>query len=248
MMKESRRDFREKQRDVAFTTELMCESMIDSFDGVLWTTIDSPLQIPLFQAIYGQYILSFGRGERWEDWQQDGCFENREAEAFNWGYQLGWHVGTPGGSGNFELQPEYIQRSEFFKELASAREAAIDYVVFGEMMKPLDLLDVPRVDIEGSFKVFHRTAVNKPVLYSSVWKNRDGEIAICLVNSSREPVTASFILSPAHYGSDLPKKPVVQAVYPPKFKLSDCNISYAPETSRVLVPGRSALVVKLAQN
>jgi len=43
------------------------------------TTIDSERQLPLFNAVYGQFILTFGRGERWEDWEQDGCFENREA-------------------------------------------------------------------------------------------------------------------------------------------------------------------------
>lgn len=247
MMKQIRDDYRSKKRDVALTTELMCESMIDSFDGVLWTTIDSPIQIPLFQAIYGEYILSFGRGERWEDWEQDGCFENREAEAFNWGYQLGWQVGTRGGSGNFELEPKYIERSGFFKELTAARAAAADFIVRGAMMKPLALRDVPTVSLDGSYKVFGGQAAIKPVMYSSVWRNDQGIIAVCFVNSSREVVNTSFAFDPAIYGLNGSKPVGVAARYPRGAKTADSVFDLAGGTSRVSVPPRSALIIELSQ-
>lgn len=248
MMKQIRDDYRAKNRDVAFTTELMCESMIDSFDGVLWTTIDSPMQIPLFQAIYGEYILSFGRGERWEDWEQDGCFENREAEAFNWGYQLGWQVGAPGGSGNFELEPKYIERSEFFKKLAAARESAQDFIVRGTMMKPLALRAVPTVSLEGSYKVFGHQAAIKPVVYSSVWRNDQGKLAVCFVNSSRDSVTTSFAFDAATYGLDASKPIRAANLYPRAGEAADVAFDLARGgTSHATVSPRSALIVELSQ-
>lgn len=252
MLKKIRKDYREKVPDAAFATELMAEPLIDVFDGVLMCTIDSPRLIPLFQAIYGEYIVTFGRGERWEDWEQDGCFENREAEAFTFGQQLGHQVGrkaTGGSSENFELDPQYKERSAFFKELIAARRAAAKFLVYGRMATPLRLKEkVPMVSLLGTYKVFGGEAAIKPVLYHSTWVDQAGHVGLVFVNSSREDVNVSYNLDPAKYGFRPGKKITFHTVcFEPGGNASQNEYDYGIISRSETVRPRSVLLVEVGQ-
>jgi len=246
MMKKIREDFKHKNRDVAFTTELMAEPLIPSFDGVLMCTIDSDILIPLFNAVYGEYILTFGREERWEDWEQDGCFENRESEAFCFGFQLGRYPGARGSSENFELEPNYIERTGFFKELVKARIAGAKYIVYGMMMKPLNLDNIPTVSLEGSYKVFGGKAAVKPVVYNSVWKDETGKIGLVFVNSSKEDVNVSYKIDPNDYGLNRAKAFTISKFYPSESNLRE-TYEYKSTVRSDVVKAKSVLILEINQ-
>lgn len=250
MMKSIRHDYRSQVPDAAFTTELMAEPLIGAFDGVLMCTIDSPRLIPLFQAIYGEYILTYGRGERWEDWEQDGCFENREAEAFSFGQQLGQQVGrrvAGGGSENFELDPPYRERSGFFKELIAARQAGAKFLVYGRMAKPLQFKEpLPTVSLLGSYKVFGGGPVLRPVLYQSSWIDPAGHLGLVLVNASRQEVTVAYDLDPAQYGLDA-KKPLMATSLYPKADADNQAPATCGGAQVVRVKARSVRIVEISQ-
>lgn len=139
-MKQVRTTCRQKNPEAIFTSEGICEALIDSFDIFLepsWS-LDS---LPLFPAVYGGYAISFGTKVFGE--------EKKEAPPafllsrwFIWGQKPGWGTGFMP-----EDSPPELRNKRLFKSyLLCYDRFARPFLTYGQMMRPPRLTgDVPRL-------------------------------------------------------------------------------------------------------
>ena len=99
---------------------------------------------------------------------------------------------------------------KFIAKLVKERKAHKEYLQYGKMMRAPKLANeyAEEIDIaqmstygyktKGTNLFPHKKVV--PMLYSSAWRNKDGNILLAFVNISEEKKVLEFSLNPAEYG------------------------------------------------
>jgi hypothetical protein len=186
-MKQVRTTCRQVNPEVIFTSEGICEALIDSFDIFLESSwgLDS---LPLFAAVYGGYAMSFGNKVYGE--------EKKEAPAsfllsrwFIWGQKPGWGVGFMPEDSPPELKAKGLYRSYLLCYDRFARP----FLTYGQMMRP------PRLDGELG-KLVSRTGkkLDIPSVEAMAWRTFDRKrLGVFIANHSdaRRRVTWDMDLS-----------------------------------------------------
>ncbi len=181
--------------------------------------------IPLFNAVYHENAICFGNFGGFtyppydEFWPKEFRAPNTEtllpaiynaqmrmeqARTFVWGTQpmiVNYHAFAR------EARPELMK---FIAKLVKARKAHKEYLQYGKMMRAPKLADAHLTEIDiaqmstygyktkGTNLFPHKKVV--PMLYSSAWRNKEGNILLTFVNISEEEKPLEFSLNLAEYG------------------------------------------------
>ena len=144
--------------------------------------------VPMFAAVYGQHVKSYGsKGASLQQGPVEGAYA---AQLFAFGNMLGRvFVSAP------DRPPKQLtsQDMKFHQHLALYRQAAMPWLVYGKMVRPLSIEhDVPILDDDPRMDFSIETAS---------WEAEDGSMAFVFVNTrKRDTVTFRVRIDPARYG------------------------------------------------
>ncbi len=181
--------------------------------------------IPLFNAVYHGYAICFGNFGGFtyppydEFWPKEFRAPNTEtllpakyntqlrmeqARTFVWGTQpmiVNYHA--------FARKARPVEM-RYIAELVAKRKQYKDYLQYGTMMRAPKLVDdcAAEIDIaqmstygyktKGTNLFPHKKVV--PMLYSSAWRNEEGNILLAFTNISEDAKELSFVIDPAEMG------------------------------------------------
>ncbi|MBQ3722968.1 MAG: hypothetical protein II851_04590 [Bacteroidales bacterium] len=178
--------------------------------------------IPLFQAVYHDYAITFGSysslvyppfDERWKvELKPEGC-ETLLPERFNLQFRMEQARALVYG-----MQPSIANYHAFLDEarsremgfallLARTRMRYLDYLLYGRMERvpsmtvPTAQADISKVSIyarDGQSAA--RITKEIPLLYTGMWRSPEGGLALFIVNIGEEILPVDFALDPALYG------------------------------------------------
>ncbi|MBK1438538.1 hypothetical protein JHJ32_00935 [Parapedobacter sp. ISTM3] len=178
--------------------------------------------VPLFQAVYHEYAITFGNysslmtppyDELWPrefapadaETPLDPVFNRQflmeQARSFAWGMQPMIANYQPSLDSARETEIGYILR------LGKVRQAGLKYFVHGEFKRP-PMIAIPEETIsisKLSIYAGHNEKVTRfeksyPTAYTSAWKSRDGSLAVAIASISRQHLPVDFMMNTADYG------------------------------------------------
>ena len=181
--------------------------------------------IPLFNAVYHEHAICFGNFGGFtyppydEFWPKEFRAPNTEtllpakyntqlrmeqARTFVWGTQpmiVNYHA--------FARKARPVEM-RFLAELVAKRKEYKEYLQYGKMLRAPKMasdyaeeIDVAQMStygykLKGTNLFPHKKVV--PMLYSSAWRNKEGNVLLAFVNISEEERSLSFKIDPAEYG------------------------------------------------
>jgi len=195
LLGEMRRTVRSKNPEMIMTTESNAEPYLGYLDGYLMCNSTRGDLIPLFPAVYGGYIITFGRYIFEEDLKNPVSFRMKVGEMFVFGAQLGW-FGVPK-----ILEERHRAEALYLKKLAKGYNLARKYLMLGEMLHPpISETPLPTVSAVWRFPWSPRGyKATMPVILSSAWKADDGTVGIILTNISQTTRAVSYIINAEEY-------------------------------------------------
>ncbi len=187
--------------------------------------------IPLFQAVYHDYAITFGSysslvyppfDEKWPVGNRpDGCetllpdrynlqFRMEQARALVYGMQptiANYHA---------FLNQARSREVDFALLLARTRMQYLDYLLYGSMERPPEMTipttqaDISKVSIYAARDGKSAPQITKeiPLLYTGMWKSPVGKLALFIVNIGDEPQSVSFNLSTQAISATIPARDV----------------------------------------
>ncbi len=184
------------------TGENPCEIYVDLMDGFLLYVSHFPTHVPAFQAIYGDYIGTYGQflsspakiGEDYPFMLPMGiCFIN--------GDQFGCTART-----DYTMQQQGAKDMAWLRRLAYFRVKVVNrYVGLGEMLR------APKIEntlpqVSGWWWAWPEKppwitrTVTRPAVIHSAWRASDGSVGIVFLNISEEPQQITFSIEGYQYG------------------------------------------------
>ncbi len=187
--------------------------------------------IPLFQAVYHDYAITFGSysslvyppfDEKWPaEFRPDGCetllpdrynlqFRMEQARALVYGMQptiANYHA---------FLDRARNREMDFALLLARARMKYLDYLLYGSMERvpemniPTTRADISKVSIYAARDGKSAPQVTKeiPLLYTGMWKSPEGRLALFIVNIGDDPQPVSFSLGSQTVSTTIPARDI----------------------------------------
>lgn len=175
--------------DLVMTTEGASDCYLDQYDAFLIGNNNSPYSVPLFSAVYHDYVMGFGRyifTHELIDPKFAGAIVSKHAQQFIWGYQFGWSR-VPMSA----IREKAPNVAGFLRHLAHTWHHNADFLATGRMLRPLDFGDQLE-SISLRWARSWQDEVGEPVVlppvFNSVWQRRDGSIAVVLVNITEQPI------------------------------------------------------------
>lgn len=183
--------------------------------------VGGPTTIPLFQAVYHQYGVTFGNysslvsppydalwpkeyapkhPEELLDSVYNKQFLMEQARSFVWGMQP-----TVANYHEF-LSVRRSKEIKYLVDIVKVRYKVLKYLLYGEFIRPphieipREVIPISRLSIyagqEGRVKTFHE---NVPLLYTSAWRAQDGGIGIAIANINNSSYQIKFNLNQSTY-------------------------------------------------
>jgi len=177
------------------TGEGCAEPYMLHLDAFLTGNYNSPNEIPLFEAVYHDYMMSFGRytfTQELTDPKFNGAIILKHAQQFIWGSQFGWSRVPL--SAIIQKDPD---TAEFLRHLAHVRLNNSNYLVQGKMLRPLDLSSQFQLITRKwaqSWSDSEGLEIKTLPILNSVWQAYDGSIAVVLVNITDGPIEVTVKL------------------------------------------------------
>ncbi|MBI3119301.1 MAG: hypothetical protein HYZ00_11475 [Candidatus Hydrogenedentes bacterium] len=171
-------------RQIGLTTENDADAYMDNVDAHLIWTPRSQDDIPMMTAVYSGHSLYFASNRTF--FTDDG-YALCQARDFTWGAQLGW-------DGVDILAPEHAAKLEILGRLARLREKLLEFFVYGELLEVLPVpSDVPT--LTGTWNTPKGDApVTLPAVHATLWRARDGRVALIAANAAPEAQTIGVTL------------------------------------------------------
>ena len=183
-------------QDLIMTGEGNGEPYMLYLDAFLIGNSNDPQAVPLFEAIYHDYMMGFGRytftAELTDD-RFNGAIISKYAQQFVWGTQFGWSRPPLAA-----ILRKDRKTADFLKHLCHVWVNNADYLVRGKMLRPLDLSDQIKPVKRRWAMAWNDdkgTEIELMPVLNSIWQIDDGSIEIVLVNITDNPVNLKIRLS-----------------------------------------------------
>jgi uncharacterized protein DUF6259 len=183
------------------TGENPCEVYMDLMDGFLLFVAHFPTHVPAFQAIYGDYIGTYGQSlSSPAKIGKDYPFMLPMGISFINGDQVGHTART-----DYTMQAPGAADMAWLRRLAHFRVKAVNrYVGLGEMVRP-PTLETKLPEVSGWWwawnpKQWITRTVTRPAVIHSAWRASDGSIGIVFLNISEQAQQVAFRLRGDQYG------------------------------------------------
>ena len=177
------KESKEIDMPVILTSEGCAEPYMRYTDAFLIGNANHRYQVPLFMAVYHDYMMGFGKYMFTQELNNPkfaGAIISKNAQQFSFGCQFGWSR-IP----FIAIIKQDKTSADFLKTLAHAWVKNADYLARGKMLRPLDLSAQHKFIARRwakSWKDEVGEEVKLPPVMNSVWQINDGSIAIVLVN------------------------------------------------------------------
>ena len=194
-LKEVRDEAGEFTSDLIMTGEGCAEPHMLYMDAFLIGCGLDPMTIPLFEAVYHDFTMGFGRytfTPELVDPKFAGAIISKHAQQFVWGCQFGWSR-IP----LIAIIRKDPQTATFLKHLAHTWVNNANYLARGKMLRPLDLSDQLKPVTRKWARAWNDdigTDIEFMPILNSVWQIDDGSIGIVLVNITDAAVNVKIKL------------------------------------------------------
>ena len=188
-LKEIRDEATEFNSEIVITTEGCAEPYMLYTDSFLIGNSNDPYEVPLFEAVYHDYTMGFGRYTFTPDLTDPaftGAIISKHAQQFVCGLQFGWSR-VPFAA----IIQKHPVSAAFLRHLAHVWVNNFAYLASGRMLRPLDFSDQLEPIIcrwARSWDDTTGTEVRLMPILNSVWQIDDGSIGVVLVNITEKPV------------------------------------------------------------
>ncbi len=179
-------------RDVAITSENNAEPYMADLDGFLIWNPREPDEIPMDAVVYSGYTIYFSTPITLND--GDTSFALAEGRDFLWGAQLGW-------MGPALMQPSNHAKIAYLSTLARAREMALNYLLYGELLGFLPPEKKAPL-LTGTWRGWggEPVPVRLPAVMNAVWRGVNGTIGVVITNTDTEPHPFTVIFNGSEWG------------------------------------------------
>jgi len=175
LLRELREDVSRVDPDFFLTTESNAEPWNDLLDALLMCNSTVGNLVPLYPAVYGDRVITFGSYIYPPDIENRWPFRVKVSQMFLWGTQLGW-------LGFSILEERFEREAEYLAELARTRVLAADYLLSGEMLRP----PAPDPEVERvrtSWDLWKQTwEIDMPGAQATAWRNPGGKVGLVACN------------------------------------------------------------------
>jgi hypothetical protein len=202
-LKRVRKVVKSMDPDGIMTGENACEIYNDLMDGYLMYAHDNPAAVPAFQAIYHDYVGTYGQflatsAKIGEDYP----FMLPIGISFINGDQFGCTART-----DYTMSSAGAADMAWLRRLAHFRAKCVNkYMALGEMVRAPKLED-PLPQVSGCWKpgawTVERYGADKmvrPAVIHSAWRASDGSVGIVFLNISEQPQEIAFGVDGRQYG------------------------------------------------
>jgi hypothetical protein len=183
-------------KDLIMTGEGCGEPYMLYLDSFLIGNGNDQQAVPLFEAVYHDYMMGFGRytfTAELTDKKFAGAIISKYAQQFVWGSQFGWSRPPLAA-----ILKKDRTTADFLKHLCHVWVNNADYLVRGKMLRPLDLSDQLK-PIKRRWAMAwnddNGTETELMPVLNSIWQIDDGSIEIVLVNITDKPIDLKIKLS-----------------------------------------------------
>ena len=171
------------------------ETAIELLDAILYVHGNiEPGTVPLFAAVYGDYICRYGRSVRpWREGHYVDC-----AAMFTEGAQMGrmtLHEEDP---------KDFPERMEFMRKLAGywKPEVGGGFLAYGQFLRPIKFKQpdpMPLAAYVPTWAAEGTQPYDVPALHTGVFRIEDGHLGIFIVNVTEKPIPVGFEMTPDRY-------------------------------------------------
>ena len=173
--------------NVMITTECTSDPYMKQIGGYLsWLWIRDG-QVPAFNAVYNEYVITFGISYGSITDADSDCMRIFFAQSLVYGVQMGW------------MRPDlYFRMShkDFYRKLVKFRETYADYFYGGRMLRPPYLSDnAPRLVSDKCTQAINGH-VDYPAVQGGLWQRMTtGRRLLILVNAAEVPADVDMSVS-----------------------------------------------------
>jgi len=206
-------------RDVILTTENNTECYMDNVDAFLTWNPRYDNEIPMMTAVYSGYTTYFASISSVGDTLK--AFAMSQGRDFLFGVQPGWM--------GFELlERKNREKAYYLRDLATHRLAAAKFMIHGELLGELKPVSpVPKVEVTWGRNRPHKAVL--PAVMATVWRSRDGELAIAATNWDEGARLFRYRLDPDAWGRfGVEGKPPSQVVFSRLSASGEAYVGCAP--------------------
>ncbi|MCK5805014.1 MAG: hypothetical protein KAI66_19420 [Lentisphaeria bacterium] len=194
LCEEIRREARAIDPDFVLTAEGNAEPYMAGIDAFLTGNLNAPNSIPLFSAVYHDYVMQFGRYVMASDLDLPRAVLAKFGQQFIYGGQFGWSRACL----ETFLREDNTQ-AVCLRKMARLKAANPDLLGTGRMLRPLDLArQVPLLDVQW-YQWSKLVTVSLPQVQNSVWQDASGQIGILLLNIGDTDLPLSITLPRTTY-------------------------------------------------
>ncbi|HHG85940.1 MAG TPA: T9SS type A sorting domain-containing protein [Bacteroidetes bacterium] len=158
------------------TVEGGCDFLVDEVDGFMvqgWTTDH---QVPAFSAVYSGQVQLFGT-QTGTSHYGDQQFYGKLAQGFNFGIQTG-RVSLWLAYNLANANADRLMAADYVKSLGKMRNRLKDFMSFGEMRRPLDVVgSIPTLSYSVN-DAGTSTPVMLPAIQTSTWQQKDSVVVV----------------------------------------------------------------------
>ncbi len=189
-----RAEARDIDPDAVLAAEGNAEPYMACIDAFLTGNLNAANSIPLYSAVYHDYVMQFGRYVMAEDLALPRAVLAKFGQQFIYGGQFGW---------SRAFLERFLRnrpaQAAGLRKMAKLRAAYPDLLAAGRMLRPLDLSgQVSVMEVEW-YQWTKRIPVPLPEVLNSVWQNARGEIGVLLLNLEDTARTVRIELSAEAY-------------------------------------------------
>ncbi len=228
--------------------------------------VKGPETIPLFQAVYHEYGITFGNysslltppyDEKWPkefapdnaetllDAGFNGQFLIEQARSFVWGMQP--------MIANYQpyLQEKRKPEMDFFRKITAVRQQGLKFLLEGQYVKNIKL-DVPRADYNMSKLSIYAgqnekvTTFNNqyPTLYHALWRAKDGNIGLAISNIQDKAYPLQLNLQSKDY--QLAKQGKIYRI-DPQGRHQICSYQQGKISLQLEISGHDACIIEIGK-
>ncbi len=187
------------KKDLAIFGEHHHEYYVGSIDGFLTghsDIYDPPYGLPMFQSIMKDFTIEIGVFMTAEESRRMSTFAGKMGFCFVRGRQLGWF-----GRHNVDmLDPVCEKQLEFMTTLAKFRMANLDFLMYGEFLRPVSSDLVPmHTDTWESMLWNQPKSIPVPDVFIQPYRSPKGDIGIVMVNVTDHAIKLTLPINHADW-------------------------------------------------
>lgn len=224
------------QPDLCICGEGNAEPFNDVFANKLIHYEIWPGHVPMWTAIYHDYVTAFGRTA---SLKAKSSGDPKPQMQIGWQLALGTQIGRLWPA-NFE-DPLIQANLDYLIRACELRNRYHNYLSLGQMLRPPTMSEVPDVTTAEFTRINNLCTL--PAIVAASWRDPSGNVAVVLTNISREPVTFTFGFDPSDYGCNTDAELV--RTYPVSETLSVFSAEDGNQNCTMTLAGLAAVVVEI---